>query len=456
MKQPPNEIELIRKYNIPVPRYTSYPAVPFWNYNEFNPGEYFSRLHQQFVDQSGQVCLYIHLPYCEELCTYCACNKRITKNHQVEIPYLNAVLKEWNMLKAKLPEAITIKEIHLGGGTPTFFSPENLGLLLDGLLEGVRVADKHEFSVEVHPNYTRYEHLQTLREKGFNRISLGVQDFDPKVQFIIHRIQSFDTTKTTIDQARACGYHSVNTDLIYGLPLQTESSIRETFEKVALLRPDRIAFYSYAHVPWKSKGQRRYSDEDVPGPEQRFDMFRAGFNLLKEQGYESIGMDHFALPGDTLLTAYRSGDLHRNFMGYTTTNHPVLIGLGASSISDCGTAYVQNEKDTDLYIRKIEAGEHPFINGHLLTQRDRVVKATILDLMCRGNTSVNAAFYAEHQQYHLNTMLDTFEQDGLISRNGNYVQVNPGGRLLVRNIASSFDEYLMNDQQLFNRFSKAV
>jgi len=451
----PSLSELLRKHEKPLPRYTSYPTVPYWNFEGLDVGRWKKAVAETFLRENGEVCLYIHLPFCEELCTYCACNKRITKNHAVEVPYLRAVLKEWEMYREILPGSPMIREIHLGGGTPTFFSPEHLRELVARITEGCGLKEDHEFSVEVHPNFTTPEHLSVLKEAGFNRISLGVQDFDPAVQFIINRIQSFEQTNRVVEQARRLGFHSVNIDLIYGLPRQTQASITYTMEKVAELMPDRIAFYSYAHVPWKSKGQRRYTDEDVPKGEEKMAMYELGNDLLTSMGFVAIGMDHFALPDDKLMQAFESGTLHRNFMGYTTNNHKLVIGLGASSIGDSWTAFAQNEKEVEAYEEKIAAGELALVNGHLLSEEDLQIRTLILDLMCKGKVALSGAAFGDRWGLILDRLRE-FENDGLVAIRGEELEVLPAGRLFIRNICSVFDAYLGSEPSSKPVFSRSV
>ncbi len=447
---------LLQKYDVPTPRYTSYPTVPYWQFDTLSIDKWKESVVKRYNAENGELSLYIHLPFCEELCTYCACNKRITKNHRVEDPYIETVLKEWAMYRALLPGTPIIREIHLGGGTPTFFSPANLERLINGLTAGCIIAKGHEFSVEVHPNHTTRQHLETLSDLGFNRISLGVQDFDPTVQFIINRIQTFERTKEVIDWARELGYDSVNVDLIYGLPKQTLASIIDTIEKVKLLMPDRIAFYSYAHVPWKSKGQRRYTDEDVPVAAEKLKMYTAGNEMLAKIGFVSIGMDHFALPGDKLLTAYKKGELHRNFMGYTTTNNRLLIGLGVSAISDTWDAFAQNEKEVEAYEAKIHAGEWPLVNGHLLVDQDLIIRQHILNLMCRDTTTINEADLGPELYTSFRNKAEKLVTDGLLELQGNGLHITPQGKLFIRNICATIDAYLLQAKTTNGMFSKAI
>lgn len=442
---------LLKKYDVPVPRYTSYPAVPHWQFGQFSLPSWQQALRDRFEQEGGALSLYIHLPFCEELCTYCACNKRITRNHGVEAPYLDAVLKEWRMYLEVLGRRPVIRELHLGGGTPTFFSPSHLEKLVQGIMAGADPAKDAVFSVEAHPNNTTDEHLEVLRRLGFNRISVGVQDFDPRVQFVINRIQSFEDTHRVIAKARALGFTSVNIDLVYGLPLQRQESVDRTMRMVEQLKPDRIAFYSYAHVPWKSKGQRRYEDGDVPKAEEKRAMFMLGAAMLDAMGYVPIGMDHFALPGDELLVSYREGRLHRNFMGYTHHPSRLLVGLGASSISDTWDAFAQNEKEVEAYQEKISLGQWPLVNGHLLSEEDLLRRQVILDLMCRGEVMLPETLWEEAAR-NLGDAL----QDGLVEWEAGRLKVTAQGRALVRNISAGFDQYIHRTGHGQPVFSRAV
>ena len=336
---------LIQKYNVPGPRYTSYPTVPYWNENSFTTEDWTERLKIQFDDyvESEGISLYIHLPFCESLCTFCGCHKRITKRHEVENPYISAVLKEWDLYLQLLEDKPFVREIHLGGGTPTFFSPKNLTRLIKGILKDSLLAIDYNFSFEGHPNNTSKEHLQALYDLGFRRVSYGVQDYNLEVQKAIHRIQPFENVKKVTEWAREIGYTSVGHDIIFGLPYQTLEHVKYTIEKTKELKPDRIAFYSYAHVPWiKGNGQRGYSEEHLPSPELKREQYETGKQWLEKMGYAEIGMDHFALPNDELFEAMNNKTLHRNFMGYTTSPSKIMLGLGVSAISDSWTAFSQN------------------------------------------------------------------------------------------------------------------
>ena len=450
-------INLLQKYDVPTPRYTSYPTVPYWDFSTIDEAKWKQSVLETFIAENGELCIYIHLPFCENLCTFCACTKRITKNHAVEDPYIMAVLKEWGMYRSMLPSPPVIKEIHLGGGTPTFFSATNLLQLINEITKDAIVKQDHEFSIEVHPNYTTEEHIEKLAAAGFNRISLGVQDFDPKVQFAINRIQTFERTKEVVDWARKYHYSSINIDLIYGLPHQTIDSVKYSVSKVCSLMPDRIAFYSYAHVPWKSKGQRRYTDEDLPAAGQKWEMYNLGKQLLEAAGFVSIGMDHFALPDDKLFTAAVAGNLHRNFMGYTTTKSKLIIGLGASSISDSWNAFAQNEKVIEDYEAKINRGILPLVNGHLLNEEDVIIRKKILELMCENKTNLGnklAPAFLDNAFLKLQTL----QADGLVMIDGKNIDVTNKGKSFIRNISAAIDAKLWRNEKtrVENTFSKAI
>ena len=448
---------LLRKYDVPTPRYTSYPTVPYWDLNTINQDIWEYEFIKTHLEENGALSIYIHLPFCESLCTFCACNKRITKNHNVEAPYISSVLKEWSLYTSKMPRKPRIQEIHLGGGTPTFFSPGELARLIKGITAGAEILPDHEFSIEVHPNATTKEHLKVLAELGFNRLSIGIQDFDPGIQYIINRHQTYEQTALVFEWARALNYESINADLIYGLPTQKLDHIHQTIERLRELAPERIAYYSYAHVPWKSKVQRRYSDEDLPKASQKWQMYHEGAQHLSQYGYDRIGMDHFALPIDKLSIAHQQGSLHRNFMGYTTNNNRMLIGLGASAISDSGNALVQNEKVVETYQERIKNNEIPITNGHLLNRGDIIIRKHILDIMCKGETTLNTSdFFPDHLGYIYQT-IDALSENGLVNRDAKHLKITKLGSLFVRNICAALDAYLYrNKMDNKNMFSTAI
>lgn len=449
---------LINKYNVPVPRYTSYPTVPFWGDDKPKVEEWLKVVKRTFDESntSKGISIYIHLPYCERLCTYCACTKVITRNHGVEDKYIESLLQEWNIYLQTFGEKPILRELHLGGGTPTFFSPENLKKLINGIKEQATLHPKYEFSFEGHPNNTTREHLQALYDVGFRRVSYGVQDFDQEVQRVINRKQSFEIVKEVTQVAREIGYQSVNFDLIYGLPKQKMSSIRDTFEKVSELKPDRIAYYSYAHVPWKTKGQRMFTEADIPDNAGKRALYDLGKEKLAELNYSDIGMDHFSLPHDELFVAREQKRLHRNFMGYNTSHTELLIGLGASSISDAKYAYAQNPKEIELYEKACSKSELNLVKGYFLTNEDLLVKRAILDITCRREL----IFTDELMKYlpeGIMNELEVMNQEGIIELSKEKLVVTDLGMIFLRNIAKPFDNKLRFSQKGDDKmFSKAI
>lgn len=446
---------LIRKYNVPTPRYTSYPTVPCWDTEEMNHEIWAQHVRKAFrtKGEAEGISLYIHLPFCESLCTYCGCNTRITVNHAVELVYIHALLTEWLSYVHLFGKTPTIKEVHLGGGTPTFFSAEHLELLLAIIFKNAQLSPDAELSFEGHPNNTTEQHLRVLYEVGFRRVSFGIQDFDPTVQKTIHRIQSFGQVEYVTDLARMIGYTSINYDLIYGLPKQTQESVKNTIEKVKLLQPDRIAFYSYAHVPWAKPGQRGFSEADLPNDEAKLALYETGRQLLTDAGYEEIGMDHFALRSDALYQAMLHKTLHRNFMGYTVARSTMLIGLGCSAISDVGTAYAQNHKGVEPYMQSVEKGSFAIGKGHLLSEEDLYIRKHILDICCQQTTELSSAPHSLHANGCMDRLAD-LEEDGLLHMDGLRVTVTPTGRRFLRNICAALD-IRMHEKQI-HPFSKAV
>ncbi|MGF1924779.1 MAG: oxygen-independent coproporphyrinogen III oxidase [Bacteroidia bacterium] len=441
---------LLKKYNVAAPRYTSYPTVPYWESESFSADKWLEALRSSYQSQHDEgISLYIHLPFCESLCTYCGCNTRITKNHKVELPYLEAVIKEWEMYGEALGEKPKIKEIHLGGGTPTFFSAENLKKLLEGIVG--QNPSEIECSFEGHPDNTSNDHLETLYQLGFKRLSLGIQDFDPKVQFMINRFQTPEQVAYITSKAREIGYDSINFDLIYGLPSQTLAGLSDTLTEVIKLLPERIAFYSYAHVPWMKPGQRHYAEKDIPQGDEKFALYQLGRDRLIDAGYHEIGMDHFALKTDNLYKASVTQQLHRNFMGYTDRHTKILIGLGVSSISDCHTAFAQNSKTVEAYLENIANRRLSVEKGHMLTSEDIYIKQHILNLMCKGTTHFN------HQiSDTLKDRLIPLLQDGLIEVDQHEVRIANLGKSFLRNICMAFDERLWRFKPETTLFSKAV
>ena len=453
------KISLTQKYNVPGPRYTSYPTVPYWNEADFTSEKWITTLRQSFSESNSKngISLYIHLPFCESMCTFCGCNKRITKNHSVEEKYIQAVLKEWKMYCDLLPEKPVIKEIHLGGGTPTFFSKENLECLINGIFDYAIKAENHEFSFEGHPNNTTYDQLKKLYDLGFRRVSFGVQDYSPTVQKAINRIQPFHNVAKVTFWAKEIGYTSIGHDIIFGLPFQTIEDVVDTVEKTNSLKPDRLAFYSYAHVPWiKGNGQRGFNDENLPKDAEKRKLYEIGKKLLIQNGYHEIGMDHFALKGDSLYKAAHNGNLHRNFMGYSASKTQVMIGLGVSSISDSWYSFAQNTKSLEEYYEILESDKLPVVKGHILNDEDLIIRKHILNLTCELETSWTAESLNFAELPEVLIALKEIENDNLIIIENNKITITEEGRPFVRNICMAFDLHLKRKSPETNLFSMTV
>ncbi len=445
--------ELLRKYNVPGPRYTSYPTVPYWERTP-TEAEWIEALRAQLSASTGTA-IYVHIPFCRSLCTYCGCNVRITRNRAIALPYLEAVLAEWRMYLERLSvNRLPVAEIHLGGGTPTFLTPDELRFLVDGLLEQSSTRADAEYSVEADPRVTSREQLATLSALGFRRLSLGIQDFDPRVQAIVNRVQSEDQVRELTVAARSLGFTSINYDLIYGLPLQTLDSIEQTLSAVERLRPDRIAFYAYAHVPWIKPSQRRFTEADLPQGEAKRVLYERGREMLERAGYREIGMDHFARETDALWKAVQSGTLHRNFMGYTSRHVAPLIGLGVSAIGDAWTAFAQNEKAIEPYEQRVRRGELPILRGHMLDAEDLELRRLILDLMTRFETRWDSAGSDSPHLHSVPQRLRELVADELVTLNQHGCEVTELGRAFIRNVCMAFDARLARkapDTQLFSR-----
>lgn len=459
---------LIQKYNIPGPRYTSYPTVPFWDEKPIanDPGrqgisleDWKKTMLRAFTESNQQegISLYIHLPFCENLCTFCGCHKRITKRHEVEEPYLKTVLKEWDLYCDLLPEKPKIRELHLGGGTPTFFSPENLKELIDGILKRAEKFPGYEFSFEAHPNHTNRAHLQMLFDLGFRRNSFGVQDYDLKVQKTINRIQPFENVKEVTDASREIGYTSISHDLVFGLPFQTKESIVDTIEKTKSLKPDRIAFYSYAHVPWiKGVGQRGYDENDLPKEVEKRILYETGKKMLGDLGYVEIGMDHFALKTDSMYKAVEAKTLHRNFMGYTAGKTKLMIGLGMSSISDSWYSFAQNVKTVEEYQDLVNQNIIPIFRGHLLNDEDLIIREHILNIMCHFETNWQNDQLKFPELNDCINRLKEMQNDGLVILSENGLTVPESGRPFIRNICMAFDLRLIRNKPATRIFSMTI
>lgn len=447
-------MHLLKKYNQPVPRYTSYPTVPYWKPEDFTEKAYKKTITSAFWESSKEISLYIHLPFCESLCTYCACNTRITKNHDVEDPYIAYLLKEWELYLDLFPDTPIIREIHLGGGTPTFFAPQNLERILNGIIQKAKLSSEFQMSFEGHPANTTIAHLKALKSIGFDRVSFGIQDFDLQVQRLINRMQSFDQVKSITEKAREIGYTSVNYDMVYGLPGQTGASVAKTLNQVISLRPERIAYYSYAHVPSIKPAQKSF-ESFLPYEDAKWEFMVAGKESFLQAGYEEVGMDHYVLPGDELLNARKRGELHRNFMGYTPFTSKLLIGLGVSSISDSWSGFAQNKKTIPEYYKALDQNQLPIAKGHIHTKQDLFFRKHILNLMCRFETTWHESEFMEYCVVLNYELLDQLQADGLVKYNQEGMKVMPAGKEVIRVICSALDAKL-SKKHPFKAFSKAI
>lgn len=450
---------IIQKYNIPGPRYTSYPTVPFWSKQGIDYADWTNTVQRSFIDSNDEkgISIYIHLPFCESLCTFCACHKRITKQHSVESPYIDTLLKEWQLYLNLFSDKPKIQELHLGGGTPTFFSPQNIERLINGILQHATLNDEAELSFEAHPNNTSREHLQILYNLGFRRTSFGIQDYDPVVQKAINRMQSFEQVEKVTHWTKEIGYTSISQDLIFGLPHQTLDSIQNTIALTKKLHPDRIAFYSYAHVPWlKGNGQRGFNEDDLPSPLLKRELYESGKELLADLGYHEIGMDHFALPTDSLYQSMQNKTLHRNFMGYTTNNTKLMIGLGMSSISDSWYGFAQNFKSLKEYTEVVDLGMIPIFRGHKINDEDLIIRQHILNLMCQFETN----WKSEEMKFsRLNECLDRLHEmrkDGLVILTENTLSLTEEAKPFVRNVCMAFDTHLIDKSPKKKIFSMTI
>jgi oxygen-independent coproporphyrinogen-3 oxidase len=454
---------MLRRLDMPGPRYTSYPTADRF-VEAFGATEYRQALRQRaegaVVGGAPPLSVYVHIPFCESLCYYCACNKVITKHHDRARPYLDDLRTEIELHVAELGRGQPVSQLHFGGGSPTFLSDPELDELMARLNESFRLVPGAEIGIEVDPRTATPERLRHLAKLGFNRISFGVQDFDPAVQQAVHRIQPFEMVRDLVAEARALRFESINTDLIYGLPKQTPESFARTVAQVAELHPHRIALYSYAHLPQRFKPQRRILNADLPHPEKRIRMLESAIAGFLAHGYVYIGMDHFALPGDSLAVAKRQGRLHRNFQGYSTQPDCDLIGLGVSSIGRVGATYSQNAKTLQEYHDALALGEFPIVRGLALTRDDIVRRAIIMALMCQGRVEYESielahlvrlreAFAPEFER------LNALQEMGLVELDDHAIQVTALGWYFVRAVAMVFDKHLQADH-VRERFSRII
>ena len=451
---------LIRKYNIPGPRYTSYPTVPYWEetpaIDAWIKGIGAALAESERIGRGAAI--YIHIPFCEQLCTFCGCNTRITKKHERGIPYVQTVIAELALYYQALGRTapIPVAELHLGGGTPTWLSPEELRVLMTGIFQYIVPIKGAELSFEADPRVTTPAHLEMLAQLGFRRLSFGIQDFDPKVQEIVNRVQSLAQVATLTREARALGFSSINYDLIYGLPLQTAGSVTNTIAEVRRLKPDRIAFYAYAHIPWIKPGQRKYTESDLPDGDAKRALYELGRAMLEEAGYREIGMDHFALPSDSLWQAVEKRTLHRNFMGYMPKDVHPMISLGCSAIGDAWTMFAQNLKEVEAYEESVAAGTLPIFKGHVLSPEDLILRRHTLNLMTRFETGWHAAEHYTDYLEEIPARLAEAVADGLVILTSHSATITPEGRPFLRNICMAFDARLSRKSPNTRIFSKTM
>jgi oxygen-independent coproporphyrinogen-3 oxidase len=454
--------QLLTRFDVPGPRYTSYPTADRF-VEAFGEADYVQALRQRQSGAAGKqapLSLYVHIPFCESLCYFCACNKIITKHKERAAEYLRYLRKEVELHTRHLGRGQAVSQLHLGGGTPTFMSDEELRQLMTLLREHFKFVPGGEYSVEVDPRTVNEARLAVLAELGFNRLSFGVQDFDPAVQKAVNRIQPAEQVFALVEASRRLGFESVNADLIYGLPLQTPESFDRTLAQVNRLRPDRIALYAYAHLPERFKPQRRIHVEDLPVGAAKVAMLSRSLDALTNAGYVYIGMDHFALPGDALAVAKRQGRLHRNFQGYSTQADCDLIALGVSSIGRIGSTYSQNAKTMEEYGDLLDQGHLPVVRGLALTRDDLIRRSVIMALMCQGQLqyeSINLAWLIDFKTLFAQELrqLEDMQAQGLVQLCESGIQVTAMGWFFVRGVAMVFDRYVQADRNR-TRFSKII
>jgi oxygen-independent coproporphyrinogen-3 oxidase len=454
--------ELLTRFDVPGPRYTSYPTADRF-VEAFSQADLHQALdlrNQGLGPKNRPLSIYVHIPFCESLCYYCACNKIITKHHEKAEPYLRYLAKEVELYTSSIGIGQSVSQLHLGGGTPTFLSNDELREWMSVLKRSFNFVAGGEYSVEVDPRTVNEERLALLFELGFNRLSFGVQDFDPEVQKAVHRIQPATQVFALMAAARKMGFESVNVDLIYGLPKQTPESFDRTLKQVNDLRPDRIALYAYAHLPERFKPQRRILAAELPAASSKIAMLSRSLDALMNAGYVYVGMDHFALPDDALAVAKRQGRLHRNFQGYSTQPDCDLIGLGVSAIGRMGGTYSQNAKTMEEYVDMLDNGQLPIVKGLALSRDDLIRRAWIMAIMCQGHVqydAFNEAWLIDAKKYFASeiSQLESLQTQGLVELSDGGLQVTPMGWFFVRGVAMVFDKYLQADRNR-TRFSKII
>jgi oxygen-independent coproporphyrinogen-3 oxidase len=451
-------LDLVRKYNQPGPRYTSYPPATRFE-PSFAKEVFLERIRQNNETNSGDLSLYFHLPFCRSLCWYCGCTTIITTQQKKSAAYLRLIDAEMQVMRGRLNPDRKVVQLHFGGGTPTFLLPDELRELGWMIRQRFDIAPDAEFGVEIDPRRLTEDHITALREIGVNRVSLGVQDHNPEVQIAVHRIQPREVTERAIYWARKAGIQMVNIDLIYGLPRQTPESFARTLDEIISLKPDRLAVFSYAHVPWIKPSQKILETENLPNAETKLQLLKLTIEKLTASGFDYIGMDHFAKPDDELTIAQKNKTLQRNFQGYSTRGNTDIYSFGISSISQAADAYWQNHKDLLVYSEALSHGEAPIERGYVLTEEDIVRRKTIMRLMCdleldyaelSHQTGVDASKYFANEIASLTDL----ESDGLVQRSATGLKITSAGRLFIRNVAMRFDAYL--PRQAERRFSQTV
>jgi oxygen-independent coproporphyrinogen-3 oxidase len=454
--------ELLTRFDVPGPRYTSYPTADRFveAFSQLDLHQALEMRSQGVSQKIRPLSIYVHIPFCESLCYYCACNKIITKHHEKAAPYLRYLAKEVELYTSAIGIGQSVSQLHLGGGTPTFLSDDELRELMSVLKRSFSFAAGGEYSVEVDPRTVNEQRLALLLELGFNRLSFGVQDFDPEVQKAVHRIQPAAQVFALVESARNLGFESVNVDLIYGLPKQTPESFDRTLKQVNELRPDRIALYAYAHLPERFKPQRRILAAELPVATSKIAMLSRSMDALMNAGYVYVGMDHFALPDDALAVAKRQGRLHRNFQGYSTQPDCDLIGLGVSAIGRMGGTYSQNAKTMEEYVDMLDHGQLPIVKGLALSRDDLIRRAWIMAIMCQGQVqydAFNEGWLMDAKKYFAPELsqLESLQDQGLVELSEGGLKVTPMGWFFVRGVAMVFDKYLQADRNR-TRFSKII
>ena len=440
-------LELLERYREPVPRYTSYPAVMHWR-TPPAAEDWTGDLAATLGGAAARLSLYVHIPFCQSLCSFCGCNVRIVRNHALAEPYVDTLLREFARYRERLQGvALTLGELHLGGGTPTYLPAGALDRLLDGLLQHCTVAPGADLAIEADPRNTTAEQLAVLRRHGFGRLSLGVQDFDPRVQEIVNRVHDAALVRRVVDMARTQGFGNVSFDLIHGLPLQTTDSLGHTFDEVARLRPERLSFLPYAHVPWIKSSQRQYTEADLPEARVRAQLLALGRQRMAGMGMVEIGMDQYALRSDPLAGALAARTLHRNFMGFTASYTDALLGLGVSALGHGRTHYAQNEKSLQQYESRVLAGELPLQRGHALGADDLRIRRHLWNLMCASKTDVTLAERELGWWRAALQRLESARQDELVEIDDELVSVTEAGRGFLRQICAAFDPHQQRESQ---------